>query len=403
MARRKKDPDVTYYMVLMILAPIFIIKWLIEALSEIGNAINSFSRWIDEKKKRNEIKSRNKRIKELQTIRNNYIHEQEQIYEHAFSDLKRLNPIKYDYDVFVQELGLVDKKVYDEYFLPQIRVRGQKYYRDNKVKIIASDDATYKGIVYGTDTYNVSLTFDKNNLIKEASCTCPYFVDSGKYCKHLYALLLDAKFTDNSDKVFNRASKFINDYIDYINYVQDYIDMHKTKLNISNELVTQFTDYIIQYKKEAKDYYKKLTDYNDKNYTLTLLSIFRDAVNSQNRFIDKVNRFIEKYSVEALERLKRLNLDNNEVSYVDSYNPPPSINRSPANSKSSGNLGILAGLLLDNNDDSNDVDEDLEREMKMYNLDDWQKEEVRKGHYSPYNFEEDDSDDEDDYYSEDDE
>ena len=73
--------------------------------------------------------------------------------------------------------------------------------------------------------------------------------------------------------------------------------MHKTKLNISNELVTQFTDYIIQYKKEAKDYYKKLTDYNDKNYTLTLLSIFRDAVNSQNRFIDKVNRFIEKYSV----------------------------------------------------------------------------------------------------------
>lgn len=64
------------------------------------------------------------------------------------------------------------------------------------------------------------MTFDKNNLIKEASCTCPYFVDSGKYCKHLYALLLDAKFTDNSDKVFNRASKFINDYIDYINYVQ---------------------------------------------------------------------------------------------------------------------------------------------------------------------------------------
>ena len=43
MARRKKDPDVTYYMVLMILAPIFIIKWLIEALREIGNAINSFS------------------------------------------------------------------------------------------------------------------------------------------------------------------------------------------------------------------------------------------------------------------------------------------------------------------------------------------------------------------------
>ena len=87
MARRKKDPDVTYYMVLMILAPIFIIKWLIEALSEIGNAINSFSRWIDEKKKRNEIKSRNKRIKELQTIRNNYIHENMRVKLHIHMHL----------------------------------------------------------------------------------------------------------------------------------------------------------------------------------------------------------------------------------------------------------------------------------------------------------------------------
>lgn len=40
--------------------------------------------------------------------------------------------------------------------------------------------------------------------------------------------------------------------------------------------------------------------------------------------------------------------------------------------------------------------------MDMYALTDWQKEEVRKGNYAPWNFEEDGDLEEDDYYYEDD-
>ena len=40
--------------------------------------------------------------------------------------------------------------------------------------------------------------------------------------------------------------------------------------------------------------------------------------------------------------------------------------------------------------------------MDMYALTDWQKEEVRKGNYDPWNFEEDGELEEDDYYYEDD-
>ena len=45
----------------------------------------------------------------------------------------------------------------------------------------------------------------------------------------------------------------------------------------------------------------------------------------------------------------------------------------------------------------------LEKEMEWHNLDDYEKEEVRKGNYDVYNFEDSrDVDlDEDDYYSED--
>ncbi len=47
------------------------------------------------------------------------------------------------------------------------------------------------------------------------------------------------------------------------------------------------------------------------------------------------------------------------------------------------------------------TDNEQEEEMDNLNLEDWQKELVREGKYSPFNFEEDDSSDEDDYYHED--
>ena len=46
---------------------------------------------------------------------------------------------------------------------------------------------------------------------------------------------------------------------------------------------------------------------------------------------------------------------------------------------------------------------ELEEEMDNLDLEDWQKDLVRKVLYDPENFEEDDSSDEDDYYHEDDE
>lgn len=46
--------------------------------------------------------------------------------------------------------------------------------------------------------------------------------------------------------------------------------------------------------------------------------------------------------------------------------------------------------------------EELEKEMDAYDLEDWQKDLVRKGDYDPWNFEEDGELEEDDYYYEDD-
>lgn len=66
------------------------------------------------------------------------------------------------------------------------------------------------------------------------------------------------------------------------------------------------------------------------------------------------------------------------------------------------NKGLATGIALAallNNDDK--VDKELEKEMNAQNLEDWQKDLVREGKYSPYNFDEEELE-EDDYYYEDD-
>lgn len=69
-----------------------------------------------------------------------------------------------------------------------------------------------------------------------------------------------------------------------------------------------------------------------------------------------------------------------------------------------GLFSFLLGLseALDDND-KEVKNKRLEQEMEWNNLDDYEKEEVRKGNYDVYNFEDsNDVDlDEDDYYSED--
>ena len=77
--------------------------------------------------------------------------------------------------------------------------------------------------------------------------------------------------------------------------------------------------------------------------------------------------------------------------------------------KSQQAFGLFSFMNEQQNDNnSEDTDEELDNnseytdeELDNYGLEDWQKEEVKKGNYDPWNFEEEELE-EDDYYSEDD-
>ena len=60
------------------------------------------------------------------------------------------------------------------------------------------------------------------------------------------------------------------------------------------------------------------------------------------------------------------------------------------------------GLFSFMNDQQKDINSEyIDEKLDNYGLEDWQKEEVKKGNFDPWNFEEEDLD-EDDYYYEDD-
>ncbi len=60
-------------------------------------------------------------------------------------------------------------------------------------------------------------------------------------------------------------------------------------------------------------------------------------------------------------------------------------------------MGLFDQLFRDNKKDDN-----LEKEMDNYCLDEYQKNLVRKGEYDPWNFDDDDNLEEDDYHFDDD-
>jgi superfamily II DNA or RNA helicase len=83
-----------------------------------------------------------------------------------------------------------------ERFVPvNIRKRGAEYARGGAVKIRAraSGDDLLMAQVYGSDVYNVTLSYGERALW--AICTCPYFERDLEICKHIWATVIRCEQT----------------------------------------------------------------------------------------------------------------------------------------------------------------------------------------------------------------
>jgi superfamily II DNA or RNA helicase len=79
-------------------------------------------------------------------------------------------------------------------FTSNVRRRGEEYYWRDQVRIERASGTELHARVRGSQTYDVELNF--RDGILSVWCDCPYFVDNGVPCKHLWATILAAEAQD---------------------------------------------------------------------------------------------------------------------------------------------------------------------------------------------------------------
>src|SRR3954468_4147349 len=73
------------------------------------------------------------------------------------------------------------------------RAKGGDYFRSGAVIEIAGGEWSAHAIVRGTRDYRVELRRESGTDRFTASCECPYYMDRGEVCKHIWAARPEAE------------------------------------------------------------------------------------------------------------------------------------------------------------------------------------------------------------------
>ena len=370
---KKNDTDGTIGFLLFIIfilavGAFFLIKWAIIGLIIL---ISSIVVWIIN-------------ISRKQS-RKNYI---KNIVENNFND-SILKPVpKITQKELKDKLGLFNIDIYDELFENKIKPRGQKYFADRKLENVKNKDNIWSCEVIGTEKYDVLIKFDEDKII-ETNCTCPYHKEDNKNCKHIYALLIKAKCEWNLPKILEAITDYSNRVTNIVKEETEYIRLNQKSLKLNENDLSTFNSDINGFMLKLTNASKSLE--NNKYNEMALLNILISLIENSYNF----NKNVENILIKAGKV-------DNPVSVSKVYNTYSN------NDNRLKVSDVILGAAVANEIDKHihkkddDYDEELEREMDDYMLEDWQKDLVRKGEYDPWNFEEDGPLEEDDYYYDDD-
>lgn len=99
--------------------------------------------------------------------------------------------------------------IWRECFQDKILERGEKYWRQGRVRQLHDQGSIVTAIVQGTEDYDVEIDL-KDGMFYDADCTCPHACD-GNACKHMAAVLFaleagEAQETGHEDKKASSVS-----------------------------------------------------------------------------------------------------------------------------------------------------------------------------------------------------
>lgn len=281
------------------------------------------------------------------------------------------------------------KTPYDDLFKPQIKSRGINYFIEGNVINYKFDGQICSGEIIGTETYNTSISFYKNKNIKKVSCSCLYFKKDNSYCKHIYTLLLKYCKKENVDGFVDietyREVKQKKPKVNH-NYYNRMLEICYSMKEIINNTENFYNSDEVIVDIDIEDIYKEIMSYQEKiNYysNIKIGELSEELIESAKEDLYELENLYENLGLEyeeILENIEEEKLLEQEEDLIDEDN----------------------SYFMNDNIDEEKYELEYEREelRNTWGLFDHEIDEVQKGDYDPWQFEED-SEDEDDYYYED--
>ena len=295
-----------------------------------------------------------------------------------------------------EQLGLFDKSIYDNLFTPNVIERGEEYFSDGKITNFSQSENKYTCKVNGTNQYDVQITFnaEKPNEIEEASCNCTYFTRQHKYCKHIYALLYNVKCSQNKEILDNKFAKIASETADII--IKSTKDVNKNIDNYNRDVVEQFVKYS-KYIHEQLEYWTyHYIHVKTENSRLNTLQCLIEATNGVDlRIKDLMNKMKDPaYADDVYDEDIDDDFDDNDF---DEDNVTED-----SKTRLLDELAIYQmskNLFDDKGHKKENFSDYSEQDLADFGLEEWQKDEVRKGNWEPWSFDENNEFEDDDYYS----
>ena len=295
-----------------------------------------------------------------------------------------------------EQLGLFDKSIYDNLFTPNVMERGEEYFSDGKISNFSQSTNKYTCKVNGTNQYDVQIIFNDENPdeIEEASCNCTYYTRQHKYCKHIYALLYKVKCSQNKEILDKKFAKIASEPADMITKAAE--DVNENFNNYNRNIVEQFVKYS-KYIHEQLEYWTyHYIHVKTENSRLNTLQCLIEATNGVDlRIKDLMNKMKDPaYADDGYDEDIDDDFDDNDF---DEDNVTED-----SKTRLLDELAIyqMSKNLFDNKGHKKENFSDYsEQDLADSGLEEWQKDEVRKGNWEPWSFDENNEFEDDDYYS----
>ena len=295
-----------------------------------------------------------------------------------------------------EQLGLFDKSIYDNLFTPNVMERGEEYFSDGKISNFSQSTNKYTCKVNGTNQYDVQITFnaEKPDEIEEASCTCTYYTRQHKFCKHIYALLYNVKCSQNKEILDNKFAKIASETADMITKAAK--DVNKNIDNYNRDVVEQFVKYTKNIHEQLEYWtYHYLNVKTEHGRLNALQCLIKYTSGADLRIKDLMNKMKDPaYADDVYDEDIDDDFDDNDF---DEDNVTED-----SKTRLLDELAIyqMSNNLFNNKSHKKENFSDYsEQDLADSGLEEWQKDEVRKGNWEPWSFDENNEFEDDDYYS----